>query len=86
MINKLRYEYLNKRVTTRYNVNIKYHDHTESKIKSTINANCGTHTLTRDKMIKSQFNENNVSTIKSKGNSNNDFISRACAIGTMVPI
>ena len=44
------------------------------------------HTVTDDKIIKSPFNQNNVAAIKSKLNSQKDLITRACRIGTMVPM
>ena len=63
---KLRYKYYNKRITTRDNGNVQFHDQEESKLNSTININSGAHTLTHDKIIKSPFNKNNIATIKSK--------------------
>ena len=63
---KLRYKYYNKRITTRDNGNVQFHDQEESKLNSTINTNSGAHTLTHDKIIKSPFNKNNIATIKSK--------------------
>ena len=63
---KLRYKYYNKRITTRDNGNVQFHDQEESKLNSTININSGGHTLTHDKIIKSPFNKNNIATIKSK--------------------
>ena len=62
---KLRYNYYNKRITTR-NVIVQSYDQEENKLNSNINANSGAHTLTHDKIIKSPFNKNNVATIKSK--------------------
>ena len=63
---KLRYKHYNKRITTRDDGNVQFHDQEESKLNSTINANSGAHTLTHDKIIKSPFNKNNVTTIISK--------------------
>ena len=50
---KLRYKYYNKRLTTRDNFNVQYHDQEERKLNSTITASSGAHTLTHDKIIKS---------------------------------
>ena len=72
-------------MTTRDNDNVQSHDQEESKLNSTINANCGAHTLSHDKVIKCPFHKNNVATIKSK-NSNKYLITRAYLIGTMVSI
>ena len=66
MINILRCKDYNKWVTTRDNDNVQSHDQEESKLNSTINANCGAHTLlSHDKVIKCLFHKNNVATIKS---------------------
>ena len=45
---KLSYKYYNKRITTRDNGKVQSHDKEESKLKSTITANSGAHTLTHD--------------------------------------
>ena len=37
-------------------------------------------------MIKSQFNKNNVATIKNKSKPNKDLITRVCRIRAMVPM
>ena len=50
---KLRYKYYNKRLTTRDNFNVQYHDQEERKLNSTITASSGAHTLAHDKIIKS---------------------------------
>ena len=50
-------------MTTRDNDNVQSHDQEESKLNSTINANCSAHT--HDKVIKCLFHKNNVATIKS---------------------
>ena len=59
----LRYKYYSKRITTRDNGNVQYHNQEESKLTSTINVNSGAHTIPDDKMI-SPFKKNNVATIK----------------------
>ena len=46
----------------------------------------GAYTVTDDKIIKSPFNQNNVAAINSKLNSQKDLITRACRIGSMVPM
>ena len=51
---------------SRGNGNVQSHDPEESKLNSTINANTGGHKLTHDKLIKSPFNKNNVTTITRK--------------------
>ena len=66
MMKKLRYKYYNWRITICDNGNVQSHDQEESKLNSTINANSGTRALTHDKIVKSSFNNNNVTTIKSK--------------------
>ena len=48
MMKKLSYKYYDKRITTRDNGNVQYHDKEESKLNSTINPNSGAH----DKIIK----------------------------------
>ena len=48
------------------NINVQESQWRKSRLKSTINANSGPQTLTDDKIIKSQFNKNNVATIKSQ--------------------
>ena len=63
---KLKYKYCNKQITTLDNGNVQSQEQEESKYSSTINANSGTNTLTLDKIIKSSFNKNNIATIKSK--------------------
>ena len=50
MMKKLSYKDYNKRIGTRENV--QSHDQEESKLNSTINANCGANTLTDDQIIK----------------------------------
>ena len=47
----LRYKHYNKRITTRDNDNVQFHDQEESKLNSTINVNKGAHTLTHDKIV-----------------------------------
>ena len=42
------YKYSNKRITTRNNGNVQYHDKEENKLDSTITANSGAHSLTHD--------------------------------------
>ena len=54
------------RITTRSNDNVQSHDQEISQWSSTNNVSSGVHTCTNDKIIKSPFNKNNVSTIKSK--------------------
>ena len=61
---KLRYKYYNKRITTRENGNVQIDDQDESKQNSIINVNKGAHTLTHDKIINKFIL--NVATIKSK--------------------
>ena len=48
MMKKLSYKDYNKRITTCDNSNVQSHDQEESKLKSTINASSGAHTLTYD--------------------------------------
>ena len=45
---KLSYNDYNKQITTRGNGNVQSHDQEESILNSTINADSGAHTLTRD--------------------------------------
>ena len=52
------------RIKTHDNSNVQYHHEEESKSNSTITANSGAHTLTRDQIIKSPYNKNNTATIK----------------------
>ena len=52
MMTKLSYKDYNKRITTRDNSNVQSHDQEESNLNSTINANSGAHTLTREQIIK----------------------------------
>ena len=52
MMKKLSYKYYNKRVTTRDNGNVEFHDKEEIKMNSTIAANGGAHTLTHDQITK----------------------------------
>ena len=66
MKNKLRSKYYNKRITTRDNGNLQFHDQEESKLYSTIKANSGAHILTHGEIIKSPFSKNKLATIKSK--------------------
>ena len=47
---KLRYKYYNKRITTHDN-DVQFHDQEESKLNTTISVNKGAHTLTHDKII-----------------------------------
>ena len=86
MMKKLRYKYYNKRILNRDNSNVQSHDQEEIKLNSTIYANIGAHALTQDKIIKNPFNKSTAATIKTKSNSNKDLITRACRIGTMMPI
>ena len=53
MMEKLRYKYYNKRITTSDNSNVLSHNQEESRLNSTINASSGAHTFTNDKIIKS---------------------------------
>ena len=48
MMKKLSYKYYHKRITTRNNGNVQFHDQEESKLNSTINANSAAHTPTHD--------------------------------------
>ena len=48
----LRYKHYNKRITTRDNDNVQFHDQEESRLNSTINVNKGAHALTNDKIVK----------------------------------
>ena len=77
MMKRLQYKYYNKRITTRDNGNVQSHDQEESKLNSTINVNNRAHTLTDDKIIKSRFNKNNLTTIKSQEIFNKDLITGA---------
>ena len=61
---KLRYKYYKKRITTRENGNVQIDDQEENKQNSIINVNKGAHTLTHDKIINKFIL--NVATIKSK--------------------
>ena len=45
---KLSYKYYNKRITTRDNGKVQFHDKEESRLNSTITMNSGAHTLTHD--------------------------------------
>ena len=45
---KLRYKYYNKRIATRDNGNVQFHDQDEIKLNSTTNANNSAHKLTHD--------------------------------------
>ena len=65
---KLRYKYYNKRITT--HGNFQFYDQEENNLNRTFNANSGAHTLTHGNVLKSPFNKINVATIKSKQNSN----------------
>ena len=56
----------NKRITTRDNGNVRFHDQKESKLNSTIDANSGVYALTNDKKIKRPFSKKNMETIKNK--------------------
>ena len=77
---KWRCKYYNKGITTRDNGNVQNHDQEESKLNSAIIAISGAHTVT------DSFNKNIAAAVKSKLNSNKDFITRASQIGTLVPI
>ena len=61
---KLNYKDYNKQITTRDNGNVQSHDQKESKLNNTSNANGGVHSFTHNWIKKSQFNKNNVATIK----------------------
>ena len=74
---KLWYKCYNKRITTRDNGNVQFHDQEQSELNSTINVNEGFHTLTHNKII-SSFNKGNVATIIDKLSSNKDLITRPC--------
>ena len=52
MMKKLSYKYYNKRVTTRDNGNVQFHDKEEIIMNSTIAANDGAHTLTHGQITK----------------------------------
>ena len=56
---KLRFSYCNKQITTSDNGIVQFHDQEECKLNSTINANSCAHTLTHG-------NKNYGATIKSK--------------------
>ena len=58
-----KYTYYN--ITACDNGNIQFHDQEESKLNNTTNANSFAHKLTRCKIMKRPFNQNNISTIKS---------------------
>ena len=49
---KLNDENSKKRITTRDNDNVQFHDKRKSKMNSTITTNSGAHTLTHDQIIK----------------------------------
>ena len=66
---KLTYKYYNMQITTLNNGNNQSPGQEESKFNSTINANSGAHTLRDDRIIKSPFNMNNITTVRSKWNS-----------------
>ena len=53
-------------ITTLNNGNNQSPGQEESKFNSTINANSGAHTLRDDRIIKSPFNMNNITTVRSK--------------------
>ena len=55
MMQKLRYWYYNKLITTCDRVNVQSHDQEESKFSSTIKAKSGPHTLTHDKNNKNSI-------------------------------
>ena len=48
---KMRCKHYNKRIRTRKNDNVQFHDQEENKLNSTINVNKGAYTLTHDKII-----------------------------------
>ena len=48
---KLRYKYYNKQITTHDNDNVQFHDQEESKLNTAIIMNKGAHTLTHGKII-----------------------------------
>ena len=52
MMKKLNCKDYNKRITTRDNGNVQFHNKEESKQNSTISANSGGHTLTHDQIMK----------------------------------
>ena len=60
MMEKLRYKYCNKRITTSSNGSVQSNHQGDSKLNS------GVHTLTNDKIIKNRFNKNNIAIIKTK--------------------
>ena len=60
---KLNDENSKKRITTRDNDNVQFHDKRKSKMNSTITTNSGAHTLTPNNK-KSPYNKDNVATIK----------------------
>ena len=49
---KLNDENSKKRITTRDNDNVQFHDKRKSKMNSTITTNSGAHTLTHDQIIR----------------------------------
>lgn len=60
------YKYYIKEMSTCDNSNVQSKDQEEGKSNSTINFNNLAQTFTHDKIIKIQFNKNNVATSKSK--------------------
>ena len=81
---KLRCKDYNKWIAT--NRKVQSLDQNESKLNSAIIVKSGDHAPGDDKIIKTAFSKNNVVTIKSKWNSNNYLITRACRRSTMVPM
>ena len=85
MMKNLRYKYYNKRITTRDNGNVKFHDQEKIKLSSTVIAKGCAHTLTEDKIVKSSFNKNKA-TIKKKYSSNQYLNTRVCQTHKMAPM
>ena len=78
---RLSYKYYNKRITTRDNGNVQFHDQDEGRLNNTITANSGAHTPTHDQIIKeSQFNKNNLATIKT-----NKILPKILSLGPVKP-
>ena len=50
-MHKIRCKHYNKRIKTRDNDNVQFHDQEESKLNSAINVSKGAYTLTHDKII-----------------------------------
>ena len=71
MMKKCSCKYHHKRITTRDNGNVEFHDQDQSKWDSSISTNSGGYTLaygkkSYEKLIKSPFNKTNVRTTKRK--------------------